>query len=158
MTESALGHAAPNQLTRCRQAIIDRLNDHPELKALGLVAYRHIPDGGVDLPAAVVELTSTTSMGTRNDNLEVVWSLIVLTNAAESEVGQEQLDSFLVGPASIRRALEGTNRDDRTLDGTCSDMVVTESNSRGKLPLGEGEGWAHEWTIQCLMKEGELHG
>lgn len=74
------------------------------------------------------------------------FSVTVIVGRADDRTAQNRLDGFIVGPNSVKKAVEA----DRTLGGKVNTCRVTEMRNYASITIGETVYLAAEFSVEVI--------
>jgi hypothetical protein len=74
------------------------------------------------------------------------FTIILLVGRADDRAAQNNLDAFIVGPASIKKAVES----DRTLGGKANTCRVTDMSNYSSMMVGETLYLAAQFNVEVV--------
>ncbi len=114
----------------------------------GLRVFDYVPDT-VSPPAAIVEFPETwtfdKAMGRGLD--ECFIPVLILVSRATDRAGNRGIEDYLsTGHKSIKAAIEA----DKTLDGACASLRVTEARDFGNFTVGTTEHFGLRFVVHIV--------
>lgn len=99
----------------------------------GLRTSATVPDNPRPPIAVVMPDRIEYDLDARRGADRFYFTVTVLVGRADDRAAQDKLDPYLVGPTSVKAAIEG----DRTLGGKADTCRVTEMRNYSSVPVGD---------------------
>jgi hypothetical protein len=112
----------------------------------GLRTSSTVPDAPRPPIAVVMPDRLVYDLNARRGADTFFFNIILLVGRADDRAAQNNLDGFIVGPSSIKAAIEK----DRTLGGKVNTCRVTEMNSYSSMMVGETLYLAAQFAVEVV--------
>lgn len=122
-----------------RTALATAMGTIPNLRTSATVPDAPRPPIAVVMPDRIVY-----DLNARRGADTYFFTVMLLVGRADDRAAQNNLDGYLVGPNSIKTAIEA----DRTLGGKANTCRVTEMNNYASMPVGETLYLAAQFVVE----------
>ena len=126
-------------MSELRVALADAMSAVPNLRTSATVPDAPRPPIAVVMPDRIVY-----DLNARRGADTYFFTVMLLVGRADDRAAQNNLDAYLVGPNSIKAAIEA----DRTLGGKADTCRVTEMNNYASMPVGETVYLAAQFVVE----------
>ena len=128
-----------SKLASLRDGLADRMATINGLRTSSTVPDAPRPPIAVVMPDRVVY-----DLNARRGADTFLFTIILLVGRADDRAAQNNLDTYIVGPNSIKAAIEA----DRTLGGVANTCRVTEMNNYASMMIGETVYLAANFAVE----------
>ena len=126
-------------MSELRVALADAMSAVPNLRTSATVPDAPRPPIAVVMPDRIVY-----DLNARRGADTYFFTVMLLVGRADDRAAQNNLDAYLVGPNSIKAAIEA----DRTLGGKADTCRVTEMNNYASMPVGDTMYLAAQFVVE----------
>ena len=126
-------------MSELRVALAEAMSDVPNLRTSATVPDAPRPPIAVVMPDRIVY-----DLNARRGADTYFFTVMLLVGRADDRAAQNNLDGYLVGPNSIKAAIES----DRTLGGKANTCRVTEMNNYASMPVGDTMYLAAQFVVE----------
>jgi hypothetical protein len=112
----------------------------------GLRTSAHVPDNPRPPIAVVIPDNVQYDLNARRGADRYLFTVTVIVGRADDRTAQSSLDSFVVGPTSIKTAIER----DRTLGNKVNTCRVTDMRSYASLSIGEVVYLSAQFVVEVI--------
>jgi hypothetical protein len=122
-----------------RTALATAMASVPNLRTSATVPDAPRPPVAVVMPDRIVY-----DLNARRGADTFFFTIMLLVGRADDRAAQNNLDAYLVGPNSIKAAIEA----DRTLGGKANTCRVTEMSNYASMPVAETVYLSAQFTVE----------
>ena len=126
-------------LSELRVALAQAMSAVPNLRTSATVPDAPRPPIAVVMPDRI-----EYDLNARRGADTFFFTIMLLVGRADDRAAQNNLDAYLVGPDSIKAAVEA----DRTLGGKANTCRVTQMSNYSSMPVGEVVYLAAQFTVE----------